>query len=92
MCSPNTKACSAPATPFVWAFTLGTLYTLRDRGELEQVGRGIYRLSTAPPLTSRFESESGLDEIVAQVRRFRAGPDTARAGQNPATACSPPAG
>ena len=29
-----------------------TLYTLRDRGELEQVGRGIYRLSTAPPLTS----------------------------------------
>ena len=29
-----------------------TLYNLRDRGELEQVGRGIYRLSTAPPLTS----------------------------------------
>ena len=29
-----------------------TIYTLRDRGELEQVGRGIYRLSTAPPLTS----------------------------------------
>jgi len=29
-----------------------TLYDLRDRGELEQVGRGIYRLSTAPPLTS----------------------------------------
>ncbi len=29
-----------------------TLYALRDRGELEQVGRGIYRLSTAPPLTS----------------------------------------
>lgn len=28
------------------------LYTLRDRGELEQVSRGIYRLSTAPPLTS----------------------------------------
>ena len=29
-----------------------TLYNLRDRGELELVGRGIYRLSTAPPLTS----------------------------------------
>ncbi|HWC96324.1 MAG TPA: type IV toxin-antitoxin system AbiEi family antitoxin domain-containing protein [Candidatus Sulfopaludibacter sp.] len=29
-----------------------TLYTLRDRGEIEQVGRGIYRLSTAPPLTN----------------------------------------
>ena len=29
-----------------------TLYNLRDRGELEQVCRGIYRLSTAPPLTS----------------------------------------
>ena len=29
-----------------------TLYNLRDRGELEQVGRGIYRLSSAPPLTS----------------------------------------
>jgi predicted transcriptional regulator of viral defense system len=29
-----------------------TLYNLRDRGELEQVSRGIYRLSTAPPLTS----------------------------------------
>ena len=27
MCSPNTKECSAPATPFVWAFTLGR-YTL----------------------------------------------------------------
>jgi len=31
---------------------LRTLYNLRDRGELEQVARGIYRLSTAPPLTS----------------------------------------
>jgi predicted transcriptional regulator of viral defense system len=29
-----------------------TLYQLRDRGELEQVGRGIYRLATAPPLTN----------------------------------------
>jgi len=29
-----------------------TLYALRDRGELEQVGRGIYRLSSAPPLTN----------------------------------------
>jgi predicted transcriptional regulator of viral defense system len=28
------------------------LYKLRDRGELETVGRGIYRLSTAPALTS----------------------------------------
>jgi hypothetical protein len=31
---------------------LRTLYNLRDRGELEQVARDIYRLSTAPPLTS----------------------------------------
>lgn len=29
-----------------------TLYTLRDRGEIERVGRGIYRLSSAQPLTS----------------------------------------
>ena len=29
-----------------------TLYALRDTGEIEQVGRGLYRLSTAPPLSS----------------------------------------
>lgn len=29
-----------------------TLYALRDAGEIEQVGRGIYRLSTAPPLSN----------------------------------------
>jgi predicted transcriptional regulator of viral defense system len=29
-----------------------TLYELRDRGELERVGRGLYRLSSAPPLTN----------------------------------------
>lgn len=29
-----------------------TLYALRDRGEIEQVARGIYRLSTTPALTS----------------------------------------
>ena len=29
-----------------------TLYALRDAGEIERVGRGIYRLSTAPPLSS----------------------------------------
>ena len=29
-----------------------TLYALRDSGEIERVGRGLYRLSTAPPLTS----------------------------------------
>ena len=29
-----------------------TLYALRDRGDIERVGRGLYRLSTAPPLTS----------------------------------------
>ncbi len=28
------------------------LYELRDRGDLERVGRGIYRLSTKEPLTS----------------------------------------
>lgn len=29
-----------------------TLYALRDAGDVEHVGRGLYRLSTAPPLTS----------------------------------------
>jgi predicted transcriptional regulator of viral defense system len=29
-----------------------TLYSLRDAGDIEQVGRGLYRLSTAPPLSS----------------------------------------
>ncbi len=29
-----------------------TLYSLRDAGEIERVGRGIYRLSSAPPLSS----------------------------------------
>ena len=29
-----------------------TLYELRDRGELERVGRGLYRLATAPHLTN----------------------------------------
>jgi len=29
-----------------------TLYALRDAGEIEAVGRGLYRLSTAPPLSS----------------------------------------
>jgi predicted transcriptional regulator of viral defense system len=29
-----------------------TLYTLRDTGGIERVGRGLYRLSTAPPLSS----------------------------------------
>jgi len=29
-----------------------TLYALRDAGEIEAVGRGLYRLSTSPPLTS----------------------------------------
>jgi predicted transcriptional regulator of viral defense system len=29
-----------------------TLYVLRDAGDIERVGRGLYRLSTAPPLSS----------------------------------------
>lgn len=29
-----------------------TLYALRDAGEIETVGRGLYRLATAPPLTA----------------------------------------
>jgi len=29
-----------------------TLYALKDAGEIEAVGRGLYRLSTSPPLTS----------------------------------------
>jgi predicted transcriptional regulator of viral defense system len=29
-----------------------TLYELRDRGEIEQISRGLYRLATAPPLTN----------------------------------------
>lgn len=28
------------------------LYALRDTGDIERVGRGLYRLSTAPPLSS----------------------------------------
>jgi len=28
------------------------LYALRDAGDIEKVGRGLYRLSTAPPLSS----------------------------------------
>jgi predicted transcriptional regulator of viral defense system len=28
------------------------LYALRDAGEIEQIGRGLYKLSTAPPLSS----------------------------------------
>ncbi len=29
-----------------------TLYALRDAGDIEHVGRGLYRLSSAPPLSS----------------------------------------
>jgi predicted transcriptional regulator of viral defense system len=29
-----------------------TLYALRDAGQIEQIGRGLYKLSTAPPLSS----------------------------------------
>jgi len=29
-----------------------TLYALRDAGDIERVGRGLYRLSSAPPLSS----------------------------------------
>jgi predicted transcriptional regulator of viral defense system len=29
-----------------------TLYKLRDRGDIQQVGRGLYRLSTAEPLSN----------------------------------------
>jgi predicted transcriptional regulator of viral defense system len=29
-----------------------TLYALRDAGEIEQIGRGLYKLSTAPPLSN----------------------------------------
>ena len=29
-----------------------TLYALRDAGQIEQVSRGLYRLSTAPPLSN----------------------------------------
>lgn len=29
-----------------------TLYTLRDHGDIEQVGRGLYRLSSAEPLSN----------------------------------------
>lgn len=30
----------------------GTLYTLRDAGELDQIGRGLYRLADLPPLSN----------------------------------------
>src|SRR5947209_17484055 len=42
-----------------------TLYALRDAGEIEQVGRGLYRLSTAPPLSS-------LDLVPIAIRIPRA--------------------
>ena len=29
-----------------------TLYALRDAGEIEQIGRGLYRVTTAPPLSN----------------------------------------
>ena len=29
-----------------------TLYALRDTGEIESIGRGLYRLASAPPLTA----------------------------------------
>ena len=29
-----------------------TLYALRDNGDIERVGRGLYRLATAPPLSN----------------------------------------
>ena len=29
-----------------------TLYEMRDRGDLERIGRGLYRLSSAPPLSN----------------------------------------
>lgn len=29
-----------------------TLYALRNSGDIHQVGRGLYRLSASPPLTS----------------------------------------
>ena len=51
-CSPNTGACSARPTRCGLAFTRATLYALRDSGEIEQVARGLYRLSTAPPLSN----------------------------------------
>src|SRR6267154_1152063 len=41
-----------------------TLYALRDAGEIKQVGRGLYRLSTAPPL-----SNSDLVPIAIRVPR-----------------------
>jgi predicted transcriptional regulator of viral defense system len=42
-----------------------TLYALRDAGEIEQVSRGLYRLSTAPPL-------SGPDLVPISIRIPRA--------------------
>ena len=39
-----------------------TIYALRDAGEIEQVGRGLYRLSAAPPL-----SHPDLVPIVLRV-------------------------
>ena len=41
-----------------------TLYALRDAGEIEQVGRGLYRLSSAPPLSS-----PDLVPIVTRIPR-----------------------
>jgi predicted transcriptional regulator of viral defense system len=43
---------------------LRTFYALRDAGEIEQVGRGLFRLSAAPPL-----SNPDLVPIALQVPR-----------------------
>lgn len=42
-----------------------TLYALRDAGDLEQLGRGLYRLADAPPLSN--------PDLVAVARRVPRG-------------------
>jgi len=64
MCSPNTKACSAQATPFVWR-SPRTLYSLRDRGELEAVGRG----STGSPPPRRSPAPTWSPSRCGYTRR-----------------------
>jgi hypothetical protein len=44
-----------------------TLYALRDAAEIEKVGRGLYRLSTTPPL-SNLKSRSGPDRHSGSTR------------------------
>jgi hypothetical protein len=49
-----------------------TPYAVRDAGEIEQVGRGLFRLATAPPLASpdlnRFQKANPDARLTVTIR------------------------